>query len=271
MCIIAVKPKGLPVWDDETIRIMYRKNPDGAGLMYFDPVLKKVHCEKGFNSSEELIVRLNLLDKEYDLTRLNIVTHFRIGTSGLKDALNCHPYPIYEDNKPVFNTDLAMCHNGILSDYNPPKDAKFNDTQNFIKQVLSKLNKNFLYDSDKKLLISELIGSNKLCFINSNDEIITIGNFINDDGYLYSNGNYKETFYFTNFHLDNIPSIKNHTDECKPFEYDEPLKVITFNNEKEIEDYIADYGLMQVDENLYVDEYELYYELEPEDLTMIVS
>lgn len=187
MCIIAIKPKGKKMMDDYTIKSMFINNPDGAGYMYYDYNSKKVVIKKGFMTCKSLLASLH----SKDFTNTNVILHFRIGTSGFNDALNCHPYPIYQKNALKVKTDLAMAHNGILHDFTPPKTSDINDTQVFIRDVLSTLKPGFLKDNDKVNLISKLIGTNKLAFLDDKNKVYTIGNFITDGDYTYSNGTYK--------------------------------------------------------------------------------
>ena len=188
MCIIAIKPQGKKMFDDNTITTMFINNPDGAGYMFYDKDTKKVCIKKGFMTCKALLSSLH----SKDFTDTNVVLHFRIGTSGLNDKLNCHPYPLYQINDTKCSCDIAMAHNGILKDFNPPKGSKINDTQTFIKEVLNQLKKGFLYDADKILLIKKLIGTSKLAFLTDKNQVITIGNFITDDDYMYSNNSYKQ-------------------------------------------------------------------------------
>ena len=187
MCIIAIKPKGKKMIDDNTIKCMFINNPDGAGYMYYDYVSKKVVIKKGFMTCKSLLSSLH----SKDFTNTNVILHFRIGTSGLNDALNCHPYPIYQKNALKLKTDIAMAHNGILHNFTPPKTSDINDTQVFINEVLSKLKTNFLRDDDKVGLIKNIIGTNKLAFLDAKNKVTTIGDFVHDGDYIYSNLTYK--------------------------------------------------------------------------------
>lgn len=187
MCIIAIKPKGKKMFDDEIIRTMFFNNPDGAGYMYFDKTIGKVIGKKGFMTYESLIKSLH----SQDFTEYNLIVHFRIGTSGLNDSLNCHPYPIFERNRVEFKTDIAMAHNGILSSYTPSKRSKINDTQMFINLVLNGLSKDFLKSTDCLKLLEIIAVNNRLAFLDSNDKVTLIGDFIEDSGYIYSNTTYK--------------------------------------------------------------------------------
>lgn len=188
MCIIAIKPKGMPMFDDETIKTMFYNNPDGAGFMYYDDEIGKVVGHKGFMTCSKLLKALSSLD----LTDTNVIMHFRIGTSGLNNSLNCHPYPVFDSNMTKFITDIAMCHNGIMHAYTPVRGSKLNDTQLFIKYVLKNLSSDFINSNDCLLLIEEIIGSyNKLAFLDENNHVTTIGKFVKDSGYIYSNESYK--------------------------------------------------------------------------------
>ena len=186
MCIIAIKPQGKKMFDDETLETMFSRNPDGSGFMYYDN--GTVVIKKGYMTLDALKKALN----RKDLTDTNVILHFRIGTSGYYDELNCHPYPIYQKNATVCRTDIGVAHNGILHDYTPPKKSDINDTQVFIQSVLRRLKKGFQKDDDKLMLLSELIGTNKLAFLDSDNQVTIIGDFIEDNGYLFSNRSYEK-------------------------------------------------------------------------------
>ena len=143
MCIIAIKPKNKPIFDDETIEMMYQRNPDGAGIMYLKPD-GNVHIEKGFFSSKDV---------------------------------------------PSANVSLAMCHNGILDSFGWRGTPEVNDTQIFIKECLRKLPHNFLRNRGIMDLLHKSTGTNKFAFLDK-EGIHTIGDFIEDDGYLFSNSSY---------------------------------------------------------------------------------
>lgn len=188
MCIIAIKPQGQPMWSNDIIENMFTRNHDGAGFMYYDDALKKVVIKKGYFILEDLIKDLN--SEDYQNTTL--VLHCRIGTSGKRDELNCHPYPIYDENKTNTITNMAMAHNGVLHDYTPPVISDINDTQYFIQTVLSQLKPDFIRNKDKLLLIEHLIGiRNKFAILDENNRLTMIGHFIEDGGYYYSNESYK--------------------------------------------------------------------------------
>ena len=186
MCIIAVKKTGQKMFPEETIRMMFDNNPDGAGIMWYDLPRKKVGYRKGFMKLEQLMEFIN----GRDWTNTAVVMHFRIGTSGHKTKLCTHPYPVYDKNHVSGFTDIAVCHNGVLSNYFPGYNSAINDSLNFTQKVLSKLQPSFIRDKDKLMLIEELIGTSKLAFIDDSGDITLLGDFIEDDGYIYSNRSY---------------------------------------------------------------------------------
>ena len=160
MCIIAVKQCGQEMFPEETIRMMFSNNPDGAGMMWYDFSQRKVVYRKGFMRVDQL---LDFINSE-DWTDRPVVMHFRIGTSGHKTKLCTHPYPVYDKNHVSGTSDLAVCHNGVLSNYFPGYNSAINDSLNFTQKVLS---------------------------IDNTGDITLLGNFIEDGGYVYSNSSYK--------------------------------------------------------------------------------
>lgn len=261
MCIIAVKPQGLPMFPEEIIKNMANKNKDGGGYMYYDHNLKKVVINKGFMSFEELMEDL----KSKDFTDTNLVLHLRIGTSGLRDKLNCHPYPVYDDNRLICSTNLAVAHNGVFSNYHPGWNAKINDTQLFIQKVLRNLDPDFLQDEDKLLLLKELIGTNKLCFLDSNNKVTMLGDFIEDNGYFYSNRSYLPPVEHTTTYYKTSPISLFNSDYYQDLldedwgpvivrddeDSDEIVETLSFDTEEELVDFLAD--KIPVDDDLFTD------------------
>lgn len=198
MCIIAVKKAGMPLFPEETIRTMFKKNADGAGVMWAED--GRVHIRKGFMKVPELLEFLN----SRDWTDVPLVLHCRIGTSGLMDEKNCHPYPIRKQNSVDCECDLAVAHNGILQGYTPSHKSAKNDTQMFISKVLNKLPKRFLKNEAICELLDEALGYNKLVFLDKDGNIYLRGgnkgaSFINDDGYIYTNTSYKESTWNSSY------------------------------------------------------------------------
>lgn len=185
MCIIAVKPASKAMFDDSVIKQMFARNRDGAGLMWTEN--EAVHFKKGFMTVQEILDFVH--SRNWD--GVPVVLHFRIGTAGPNNGLNCHPYPIWQSNRLEGECDLCMAHNGILSSYNPPFGSKINDTQVFVNKVLSNLPEGFLESKGIRHLIRKAIGTSRLCFLSKTGKITRFGSWVEDNGYFFSNESYK--------------------------------------------------------------------------------
>lgn len=214
MCIIAIKPADKAMFDESTIKTMFSNNPHGAGIMFVKPD-GTVHIEKGFFKVDDMLKYIS--DNEKTLDKADCVLHFRIATSGKKDALGCHPYPVWQNNKSASDdTSLAMCHNGILDRCGYHGNSEINDTQVFIKDCLRKLPHNFLKNKAITKLIGDSIDTNKLAFLDKNG-IHTIGKFTEDEGYYFSNDSYKPRIpywdypqpYFRRSCVDDLPKTED--------------------------------------------------------------
>ena len=234
MCIIAIKPAGKKMFDEEAITRMFNKNPDGAGLCFYSPKDKCVKIRKGFMDVNSLLTYLG----KYDFTKVPVILHFRIGTSGHKNEANCHPYAVSMENPTRGNCDLAVAHNGIMTDYNPPVGADYNDTRNFIMKVLTKLPKNFLLNEGICSLIGNSINGSRLAFLDDKGKIFTIGNFIEDDGYYYSNNGYKE--YKPSYYSYTYPTSYTNCEQGSLFDLEEEGETAA---EDEYYDEMYDYYL----------------------------
>lgn len=193
MCIIAVKPIGEELMERKVLENCFDYNNDGAGLMY--NLDGKVYIEKGYMNFKNFYNRLLELDKEIGLKDRGLVMHFRITTSGGTSAQNCHPFSISNDEKVLkalnVTTDIGVAHNGIIPSY-VPKGGTLSDTQLFIKDYLYYIkeeNENFLTNPSLLFAIEKTVQS-KLCFLDGEGNITTIGKFISEDNYLFSNETY---------------------------------------------------------------------------------
>ncbi len=182
---------------------MYERNPHGAGIMFLKPD-GNVHIEKGFFAGKDV---LDYVHAHPELNDTDVVMHFRIATSGKRDGLGCHPYPVWSNNlKTSTDVSLAMCHNGILDSFGWKGTAEVNDTQVFIKECLRKLPHNFLRNKGIIDLLSKSTGTNRFAFLDK-EGVHTIGNFIEDGGYLFSNTSYKSGKRLTSSELTSPVSI----------------------------------------------------------------
>lgn len=182
MCIAIVKPKNTNISDEYLINC-FENNPDGAGIAY--TVDKKLYIVKGIFDVNVFIKAVREAEKIADNT---ILIHCRIGTSGLKDKNNCHPF--------VVNDNTVMIHNGIL-DIDVPKDSKISDTQIFVNEILKNMDNKFIHNKGNKRLLEYAIGkNNKFAFLDNKGQFVIIneeqGSW--EDGIWYSNDSYSYSF-----------------------------------------------------------------------------
>ena len=202
MCIIVVKEKDKKLPKLEYLENCFENNPDGMGFMYTNK--GKVIIDKGYMTYKTFVKRYQKLCRKFNnFDNKALIMHFRIGTAGANSPQNTHPYPITDNkkllHKTYLKTDLGVAHNGIISQYNPPKDIKdINDTQNFIMNYLYPVYSNWhdFYKNYRFREGLEDITNSKLAFLDKNDTIKLVGDYEQDEnGIKYSNGNYKPFIY----------------------------------------------------------------------------
>ena len=234
MCIIAVKPIGEELMERRILKNCFNYNSDGMGFMWNED--GKVHISKGYMNFEEGYRVLKELDRRINLKERGLVIHFRIATSGNVDMGACHPFAISNSDKTLrtleLTTDIGVAHNGIISAYIPPKNSILSDTQLFIKDYLYNIKEeipNFLTNSNILFAIEKVVGS-KLAFLDGEGNVTTVGKFIEEDNYLFSNETYLDltdlykswntSYYYNDSPLDDEYDLSG---EC-----DRPLELDTF-------------------------------------------
>ena len=193
MCIIVAKAKGIKMPDGKTLLKCFEHNPDGAGVMWTEN--GAVHIRKGFMEYKTFDSFMDKLQNRLDLTDTALVMHFRITTHGNTNPQTCHPFPITRKishlKRTEFTTDIGVAHNGIIPIKCIPK---LSDTQTYIAKKLAPI-KNIqpdFYTNDYVMQRIENEIQSKLCFLTADEEIYTIGKFIEENGVLYSNSSYEE-------------------------------------------------------------------------------
>ena len=190
MCIIAYAPKGSAI-KEETIKIMFKGNPDGAGLMWKPSEFGPVEIRKGFFKVEDLIKAYNEIPVECEKA-----IHCRIATSGKISTACCHPFPVRSKADAMMEArdraEIALMHNGMINFCTPVQGMKspYSDSMLFAKRFLYPLAKQLDQECIQELI--ENSTSSRLLIMRQGKETLTLGNWKFEDGVYYSNDNYKE-------------------------------------------------------------------------------
>lgn len=219
MCIIIAKNKDNRIPTLEELKESFTYNNDGAGFMYVKN--GKVVIDKGYMSLDRFLERYKELCKEFNYFKgKSLVVHCRIGTSSGNTAKNTHPYPItYKEgelHKTSIECDLGMAHNGIIHDYTPTwANPTTNDTQEFILKYVYPIYEkwNDFYKNRYILESLEKITNSKLAFLDSDDNLYLVGDFITDDNLKFSNGSYRTyttyNYGYSSYGTNNVKSLKS--------------------------------------------------------------
>lgn len=206
ICLIIVKPAGIPLPPYKVLDQAFANNDDGMGVAYCHPEDTCVHIVKGAMSTKSM---RKLLHNIPNPTEADMIIHFRFATEGAVCPSNCHPFPITSDDAKLSATKIdakvAVAHNGMIFDSFDDKDednwyskwqggyydlgADQSDTQLFIKKYLVGMG-GAIFNRKVALLIGAHTSSKFA--IMSVRQILTIGDFIKKDGCLYSNTTYKK-------------------------------------------------------------------------------
>ena len=230
MCIIAAKPAGVKMPDDDVITRMWWRNNDGAGIMYAKD--GKVRIDKGFMKLEDFRAHLAKVRRTVDLDSVAVVMHFRITTHGGTSPQNCHPFPITRSVKMLQalhqSAPMGVAHNGII-DITPRKGIS--DTMEYIVSQLAPLydmNREFVKNKFAMELVKNAIGS-KMAFLTGTGEIYLIGDFVEENGIKYSNTSFKPYEYTSNYFAGAYGAWSD-----IPFTYDKYFGEDSFSNIEEL-------------------------------------
>lgn len=166
MCVIIIKPAGVKMPSNNTLRNAYLANPHGCGFASTNHVFKSLNYAA-------FIDHLAAVDDSEAC-----IIHFRLATHGSIKRSNCHPF---------VKNDVYFAHNGIL-DIQPIGDKTDSETA-FIKYIYPTIKNYGLNSAEVDYVINRMIGFSKFAIMRSGSrEVKTYGCFIEQpDGCLYSN------------------------------------------------------------------------------------
>lgn len=233
MCVIAVKPIGVELPTEETLKQMWDANKDGAGFMY--NLDGKVIIKKGFMTFDALKDALNETYRDLTNRAINaqdtaFVYHFRIATHGTVSPQNTHPFPVTNNlgmlKATHIETDLGMAHNGIIHNVDVAAEEDLTDTAVFVRDVVTPFKEFsgmvFLNNKNTVKALGAVAGYSRLAFLDGSGNIVKIGSWSEGaDKICYSNLNHvpRKTYTYTP-----TTRYKSTSTGDKPTTYDITLK-----------------------------------------------
>ena len=182
------------------LKYWFQTHPDGFGLAFQNK--DKVTILKGGMYQRQMfgIIRtMRKLTADRDIKDFTVILHFRQATDGSVEPKNCHPFPVTNNIKHLgglnVDTDCALAHNGIIFDYAHYVGRNYvynhsgkTDTQQFIEDFLAYMGDALFVPAVQDLI--EVYTSSKFALLTPATHYL-IGDFIEEKGYLYSNGGFR--------------------------------------------------------------------------------
>lgn len=192
MCVICVSPSGTKQPTKNTLRTMFDRNPDGAGYMVTRE--GKVNIHKGFMNFESFY---DAIHRERFTTADSVVYHFRISTQAGINPQMTHPFPLTNQPRATRALDVTcpcgVAHNGIIRLTTDPTNTQYSDTAIFITDYLANIIRRPA-DLRNQQLLDRIyaLARSKFAIMDATGHVATVGEFINENGLLYSNHSYVE-------------------------------------------------------------------------------
>ena len=199
MCIIIYqKDASIPV-KAEWFKNSADSNADGFGMSFLNDGKLEIYKTMDFNE-----FRLYYRKMSDENPKSPFLLHFRKNTVGLNSLENCHPFKI--------KGDVAMMHNGGISNVVVPKLGTKSDTNIFATEVLDNLPLGWESNKAVLRLLKTFIAYSKLAIMNKKGEVSLVNE---GDGHWY------EGLWMSNYSY--YPSTKS-IQKTKPKTWDENTK-----------------------------------------------
>ena len=190
MCIICVSKSGVRQPTVTELNTMFRNNPDGAGYMVARHGM--VSISKGYMDFGGF---LNAVRREHFTERDSVVYHFRISTQAGVNPEMTHPFPLSNRLERMEKLDttcrIGVAHNGVIRLTADPDNRRYSDTALFITQYLRVLIQRREDLRDRRVLDTVWnLAQSKFAIMDGGGYVATVGEFLNQDGLLFSNASY---------------------------------------------------------------------------------
>lgn len=212
MCVIAIKPIGSINFDEDTLHNCWQANDDGAGFAWYDEDVDMWRVEKGFLEWKKFWKKYNAMNfSEQDY----VVCHFRIGTSGLKDGGNTHPFPVVDDFDQMREISgvyrgIAF-HNGVVG----RGEGNYSDSMVHIKEWLVPLYPHINEPEIPKIIQELMCKGTSKWFITDGRKAYVMGTFVEHPNkqWKFSNTSYEKRNY-THYYSDGYGDYGNGKWSC---------------------------------------------------------
>ena len=190
MCIICVSKSGVRQPTVTELNTMFRNNPDGAGYMVARHGMVSISkCYMDFGEF------LNAVRREHFTERDSVVYHFRISTQAGVNPEMTHPFPLSNRLERMEKLDttcrIGVAHNGVIRLTADPDNRRYSDTALFITQYLRVLIQRREDLRDRRVLDTVWnLAQSKFAIMDGGGYVATVGEFLNQDGLLFSNASY---------------------------------------------------------------------------------
>ena len=195
MCVIAVSEAGQPVPSKDQLKLMWDKNPHGAGIVV-DLGGGQVYYRKGLMTIDQFNDALDEISHKHNLVDQACAFHFRIKTSGKTDGPTTHPFilsPRYQDLRRLEYTGSTpvMMHNGVISKFGGWLDKLSSDTQDFAATIgfsMLRKSKKGRKPSNSMLKAAEsVVNSSRVVVFYGDNKPVKIGDWKEAQGLCVSN------------------------------------------------------------------------------------
>ena len=176
MCVIGLQPPGKQISGNK-FRNCWRRNRDGGGMAWVQD--GEVMVSKGFFDMKKMLdAYRNVAETHPDSP---VLVHFRIGTQGLTNAANTHPFKVRDD--------MVMAHNGHLAGWHHEKKS---DTLLFAMNLLSQLPDRWEDNPAMQELVDSYLVSDKMALLRADKEWFIFNEQSGswNEGVWYSNASY---------------------------------------------------------------------------------
>lgn len=189
MCVIAYKPVGVANFSRETLQKCWDTNDDGAGFAWWNAEERAWNVHKGFMSWKKFWKGYKVHDFQPNDC---VIVHFRIGTAGLKDGGNTHPFPVTDNMEIMRQTEYSsqsvLFHNGVVG----KGEGDYSDTMVFVRDYISPLIDLLGTDDRIPKILEKICEGASRFLVTKGDKLWRFGyTWVEREGCFFSNANWE--------------------------------------------------------------------------------